>query len=209
MSPRTLLLSVDGSLLVEIDSPERAYAADREGRTHEPLEVPPDARELQLAGPGGRGPYYFRPAAITALRHLADTGVDIVWNTRWLAFPPSLSGLAHALGLEDAVRAPGSDELPVVPVDLRIDHGPNVFWEHWKVRALVQRVRDLPEDAELVVIDTHLDFSSRRLSDGVARRSGREHQRLGSITPHDRYGIVAHAITALRSWADGKDLPRI
>ena len=209
MTQRTILLSVDGSLLVEIDSPERAYAAYRTGRGEGPLEVPPGASSLNLAGPDGRGPYFFRPAVVDALNDLAHAGVDIVWNTRWLTSPEPLSVLARMLGLDDAVRVPTVAELPIPPANLRIDHGPNVLWEHWKVQALVQRVRDLPEDAELVVIDAHLDYSSRRLSDGVARRSRREDARIGGIATNDKWGIDERAIAALWSWVGGDRLPAI
>jgi len=206
---RTILLSVDGSLLVEIDSPERAYAAYRTGRDEGPLAIPPGAGELDFTGLNGRGPYFFRPAVVEVLRDLAHAGVDIVWNTRWLTSPEVLGELAHVLGLDEAVRFPTAAELPSPAVNVRIDHGPNVFWEHWKIQALIQRVRDLPEGAQLVIIDAHMDYSSRRLADGVARRSRREDARVGGIMTIDRWGLDERGIAALRSWGGGAGLPAI
>jgi len=209
VTAHTILLSIDGALLVETDSPEREYAAYRVGDEYRPLTVPDDAVELEMKGPGDRGPYFYRPAVVDGLRALARSGADIVWNTRWLASPASLGELSRRLGLEGSVRVPSPAELPVAPADVRIDLGPNVLWEHWKVQALVQRVRDLPAGDELVVVDSVLDFSSRRLPDGAARRAHRNDVRIGGVKTYDQIGLNGRAIEALSDWIAGGPMPRL
>ena len=206
---RTMLLSVDGTLLVEIDSPERQYASYRTGVDQAPLPVPGDARELVIGTPRGNpSAFFFRPAVIDAVHELANAGVDIVWNTRWLSTPSKLDALARELDIADAVRVPTEIELPVAPTVERIDFGPNRLWEHWKVQALVLRVSRLPQGAELVLVDAHLDYSSRRLADGAARRARRADAAVGGVTPNDTVGLDQRSITVLRAWAAGGPLPR-
>jgi len=201
MGRHTILLGVDGVLLVEIDSPVRAYAAYREGREHRPLPVPDDASLL----PDGR--FFFRPAVIDGLRHL---DADIVWNTHRLTDPAALRALSDHLGLADVVRFPDAAELPVPPRDARVDTGPNVLWEHWKVRALTQRVRDLPPGDEIVVVDAILDFSSRRMPEGLARRAGRsDADGVGGIKTWDATGLRPGDGELLRAWAAGGPPPRV
>ena len=93
------------------------------------------------------------------------------------------------------------------PSDAPIDFGPNVFWEHWEVAALVQRVHDLDPASELVVIDAKLDCTSRRLADGVARRARRTDARVGGIHTYDQRGLDNRGAAWLRSWAEGGYLP--
>jgi len=209
MARRTVLLSVDGSLLVELDSPERAYAAYRLGKDYSPLTVPPEALLVDAVGHDGRGPYFYRPAVVEAVRASAHAGVDIVWNTRWLTNPMQLELLAQIVGLAGAVRIPDGSELPVSPTSDRVDHAPNVLWEHWKLRALVERARHLPAGAELVVVDTELDMVSPRIPHGVARRARRDDIRLGGIMPVGTRGLDDVAARSLREWATGGDIPRI
>lgn len=206
---RTVLLGVDGCLIVEIDSPERAYAADRAGIEYSPLPVPSDALTLTIPGRDGRGPYFYRPAVVDALRDLAADGVDLVWNTRWLTVPAQLDELVRELGLTDAVRRPIVTELPIPPANVRVEREPNVFWEHWKVQALVEHVRRMPADAAILVLDAHLDMASPRLRDGVAHRTHRDVLRVDGIKTDDTQGIDGKAIGMLRTWAAGSALPRV
>lgn len=201
MGRHTILLGVDGVLLVELDSPVREYADDRTGRAHAPLPVPADA-ELR---PDGRS--FFRPAAVEGLRHL---DAELVWNSRRLTNPEALQALSHELGLGDVVRFPDAAELPAPPTDDRIDTGPNVLWEHWKVQALIHRVRDLPPGDEVVTVDATLDFSSRRLPEGLARRAGRpDATGIGGIKTADVVGLEASGVELLRAWAAGGAVPRV
>lgn len=201
MARRTILLGVDGVLLVEIDSPVRAYAAMREGREEGPLPVPGDAEVT------ADGRFFFRPAVLSGLREL---DADLVWNTRRLVDPPALWALAAELELTDAVRFPDAAELPADPTDARVDTGPNVLWEHWKVQALIERVRTLPSGDEVVVVDAVLDFSGSRLPDGLARRAKRaDAAGIGGIHVPDTWGLDPWGVELLREWVAGGAVPRV
>ncbi|MDQ1082242.1 MULTISPECIES: hypothetical protein [Microbacterium] len=204
MARRTILLSVDGTLLVEIDSPIRAYAAMREGREEAPLPVPDDADVT------ADGRFFFRPDVHRALREFVADGVDVVWNTGRLIDPRALQALAAEIGLEDAVRFPDAAELPAPPTDDRVDTGPNVMWEHWKVRALVERARTLPEGDEVVVVDPILDLEGSRLPDGLARRTKRpDAAGIGGIHVPDTWGLDLWGVEILREWVAGGAVPRV
>lgn len=204
MTRRTILLGVEGVLLVEIDSPAREYAAMKEGREYVPLPVPDDA----AVTPDGR--FFFRLPVVDGIRDLAADGADIVWNTRRLTDPAALRALAGHLGLTDAVRFPDAAELPAAPTDTRVDVGPNVLWEHWKVQTLVQRVRDLPAGDEVVVVDAALDFSAHRMPDGLARRSGRrDADGVGGVKTVDVVGLDEPRLSTLRAWVAGGAVPRV
>lgn len=204
MSRHTILLGVEGVLLVEIDSPARDYAAMKEGRDYVPLPVPDDG----AVTPDGR--FFFRVPMVDGIRELAAAGADIVWNTRRLTDPEALRALAEHLALADAVRFPDAAELPTPPTDGPVDVGPNVLWEHWKVRALIQRARDLPAGDELVVVDSTLDFTAHRMPDGLARRSGRmDAEGIGGVKTVDTVGLDEPRRDALRAWVTGGTVPRI
>lgn len=204
MSRHTILLGVEGVLLVEIDSPARDYAAMREGREYAPLPVPGDG----AVTPDGR--FFFRRPIIDGIRELAAAGADIVWYTRRLTDPDALRALAEHLGLTDAVRFPDAAELPAAPTDDRVDTGPNVLWEHWKVQALIQRARDLPPGDEVVVVDSTLDFTAHRMPDGLARRSGRKDaDGIGGVKTIDVVGLDEPRLAALRAWVAGGAVPRV
>lgn len=201
MGRHTILLGVDGVLLVELDSPAREYADYRTGRDHAPLPVPADATLL----PGDR--FFFRPAVVEGVRSL---DADLVWNSHRLTDPEALRTLSDRLGLGDVVRFPDAAELPVPPTDDRLDTGPNVLWEHWKVQALIHRVRDLPPGDEAVTVDATLDFSSRRLPEGLARRAGRpDAAGVGGIKTADVVGLEASGVELLRAWVAGGAVPRV
>lgn len=201
MGRHTILLGVDGVLLVELDSPARAYADYRTGRDHAPLPVPADAELL----PGGR--FFFRPTVVEGLRTLS---ADLVWNSNRLTDPEALRVLSADLGLSDVVRFPDAADLPVPPTDDRIDTGPNVLWEHWKLQSLIHRVRTLPAGDEVVTVDATLDFSSRRLPEGLARRAGRpDATGLGGIKTADAVGLEASGVELLRTWIEGGAVPRV
>jgi len=204
MSRHTILLGVEGVLLVEIDSPARDYAAMKEGREYAPLPVPDDGEVT----PDGR--FFSRLPVVAAIRELAAAGADIVWHTRRLADPDALRGLAEYLGLADAVRFPDAAELRAAPTDDRVDAGPNVLWEHWKVRALIQRVRDLPAGDEVVVVDSTLDFTAHRMPDGLAHRAGRrDADAVGGVKTIDVVGLDEPRLDALRAWIAGGTVPRL
>lgn len=204
MSRHTILLGVDGVLLIEIDSPARDYAAMREGRDYAPLPVPDDG----AVTPDGR--YFFRVPIVDGIRELAAAGADIVWHTRRLTDPDALRELAEHLGLADAVRFPDAAELPAAPTTDRVEVGPNVLWEHWKVQALIQRAHDLPAGDEVVVVDSTLDFTAHRMPDGLARRSGRmDADGIGGVKTIDTVGLDEPRLEALRVWVAGGAVPRI
>lgn len=204
MSRHTILLGVEGVLLVEIDSPARDYAAMKEGREYAPLPVPDDG----AVTPDGR--FFFRRPMVDGIRELATAGADVVWHTRRLTDPDALRALAEHLGLADAVRFPDAAELPAAPTDDRIDTGPNVLWEHWKVQALIQRARDLPAGDEVVVVDATLDFTAHRMPDGLARRSGRKDaDGIGGVKTIDVVGLDEPRLGALRAWVAGGAVPRV
>lgn len=201
MGRHTILLGIDGVLLVELDSPAREYADYRTGREHAPLPVPADAQLL----PSGR--FFFRPAVVEGLRSLP---ADLVWNSNHLVDPEALRNLSDHLGLSDVVRFPDAAELPVPPTADRIDTGPNVLWEHWKVQALIHRVRTLLPGDEVVTVDATLDFSSRRLPEGLARRAGRpDAAGLGGIKTAGVVGLEASSVELLRAWIEGAAVPRV
>lgn len=204
MSRHTILLGVEGVLLVEIDSPARDYAAMKEGREYAPLPVPDDG----AVTPDGR--FFFRGPVVEGIRELAAAGADIVWHTRRLTDPDALRGLAEHLGLADAVRFPDAAELPAAPTADRVDVGPNVLWEHWKVQALIQRARDLQPGDEVVVVDSTLDFTAHRMPDGLARRSGRKDaDGIGGVKTIDVVSLDERRLDALRAWVAGGAMPRI
>ncbi|KTR96367.1 hypothetical protein NS220_02305 [Microbacterium testaceum] len=198
---RTILLGIDGVLLVELDSPAREYADYRTGRAHAPLPVPADAELL----PGGR--FFFRPAVVEGLRSLS---ADLVWNSHRLVDPDALRILSDQLGLGDVVRFPDATELPAAPTNDPVDTGPNILWEHWKVLSLIERLRNLPPGDEVVTVDATLDFSARRLPEGLARRAGRPNASgLGGIKTADVFGLPADAVELLRAWVAGGAVPRV
>lgn len=204
MSRHTILLGVDGVLLVEIDSPARDYAAMKEGRDYAPLPVPDDG----AVTPDGR--FFFRLPIADGIRELAAAGADVVWHTRRLTDPDALRDLAENLGLADTVRFPDATELPAAPTIDPVDVGPNVLWEHWKVQALIQRARDLPAGDEVVVVDSTLDFTAHRMPDGLARRSGRmDADDIGGVKTIDVVGLDEPRLDALRAWLAGGAVPRI
>lgn len=204
MSRHTILLGVEGVLLVEIDSPARDYAAMKEGREYAPLPVPDDG----AVTPDDR--FFFRLPMVEGIRELAEAGADIVWNTRRLTDPAALRALAEHLGLADAVRFPDATELPAAPTDGPVDTGPNVLWEHWKVQALVQRVRNLSAGDKVVVVDATLDLTAHRMPDGLARRSGqKDADGIGGVKTVDTAGLDEPRLAALRTWVAGGTVPRI
>jgi hypothetical protein len=204
MSHHTILLGVEGVLLVEIDSPTRDYAAMREGRDYAPLPVPDDG----AVTPDGR--FFFRLPVMAGIRELAAAGADIVWHTRRLTDPGALRALAEHLGLADTVRFPDATELPAAPTTDRVDVGPNVLWERWKVQALIRRVRDLPAGEEVVVVDSTIDFTAHRMPDGLARRSRRKDaDGIGGVKTIDVVGLDEPRLDALRAWVAGGAVPRI
>ncbi|MFS0795541.1 hypothetical protein [Microbacterium sp. 1P10AE] len=204
MTRHTILLGVEGVLLVEIDSPAHDYAAMKEGRDYASLPVPDDG----AVTPDGR--FFVRIPVVEGIRELAGAGADIVWHTRRLTDPDALRELAEHLGLADTVRFPDAAELPAAPTEDRIDTGPNVLWEHWKVQALIQRARDLPSGDEVVVVDSTLDFTAHRMPDGLARRSGRKDaDGIGGVKTVDVVGLDEPRLDALRAWVAGGAVPRI
>lgn len=208
MTSRTLLLDLDGALIVDIAFPDQDYAAYREGRHFSPKPAPDGALTTTLRDPQGRArTYFYLPRAIDAVRAAASAGIDVVWNTNWLASEEQLRQLAAQIGLADDVRFPTDDELPVRPSVTRIDFGPNQLWEHWKVQALVERVRTSATGCELVLVDADLDYSSRRLSEGVSRRAKRNDAIVGWIHPKDELGLDDHDIAAIADWAHTGTLP--
>ena len=204
MTRHTILLGVEGVLLVEIDSRDRAYTAFREDRDYAPLPVPDDG----AVTPDGR--FFFRLPIVDGIRELAAAGADIVWHTRRLTDPEALRVLAEHLGLAETVRFPDATELPAVPTTDPVDVGPNVLWEHWKVQALIQRARDLPAGDEVVVVDSTLDFTAHRMPDGIARRSGRKDaDGIGGVKTIDVVGLDEPRLDVLRAWVAGGAVPRI
>lgn len=204
MSRHTILLGVEGVLLVEIDSQARDYAAMKEGREYAPLPVPDDG----AVTPDGR--FFFRLPVVAAIRELAAAGADIVWHTRRLTDPDALAVLAEHLGLVKAVRFPDASELPASPTNDRVDVAPNVLWEHWKVQALIHRARDLQPGDEVVVVDSTLDFTAHRMPDGLARRAGRKDaDGIGGVKTVDTVGLDEPRLDALRAWVAGGAVPRV
>lgn len=203
-----MLLDVDGALMVDVDFPDQQYAAYRTGDEYSPRPIPGEALTIALLDPQGRARTYFYLAqAIDAVRAAASAGIDVVWNTNWLAAEERLRRLASEIGLADEVRFPTVDELPVRPTATRIDFGPNRLWEHWKVRALVERVHGSPTGSELLLVDADLDYSSRRLAEGVSRRAKRDDAIIGWVHPKDELGLDENDIAAIAEWARSGVLP--
>ncbi|CAN5595900.1 hypothetical protein BH10ACT7_BH10ACT7_24710 [soil metagenome] len=203
-----MLLDVDSALMVDIDFPDQQYAAYRTGDDYSPQPFPDGALTTTLRDPRGRArTYFYLPQAIDAIRAAASAGIDVVWNTNWLADEERVRQVATEIGLADDVRFPTDDELPVRPTDTRIDFGPNCLWEHWKVQALVERVRTSATGCEIVLVDADLDYSSRRLSDGVSRRAKRNDAIVGWIHPKDELGLDDHDAAAIVGWAQTGTLP--
>ncbi len=136
MTRRLLWLELEGGAAVDIHSVARSNAAWQGGEPYEDLPVPPGARTVTAVGPLDRPATLFaHPPVLRGLRELRDAGVELVWNSRWLATPDRLRALADELGLGDVVRLPSADELPVAPNQDGIGILTTPYWEHWKVRA--------------------------------------------------------------------------
>lgn len=206
MTRRIMWLELEGGAAVNIHSVARSNAAWQGGEPYEDLPVPEGAVEVTATGPTGRAETLFaRPVVLEGLRHLVSEGVDVVWSTRWLTAPDRLTEVAAALGLE-GVRMPTAAESPVAPNQDWIGIRTTPYWEHWKVRSLVETARGLGAEDELVVVDPALDISARRLADGIARRLKRDDLRIGSLSPDADDGLDASAIGRLRDWAGGASL---
>lgn len=200
---RTLLLEVDVAVLVDLVDPVLEYASYKTGGDYEGTAVPDAARRLTVADPAERDRDVFvREAVLDALRHAHRSGVDIVWHSRWLATPSHLDALTRELGLEETVRRPSDAELagpPTLPEDRP---SPDIR-DDWRFRTLVERVRRLGPDDDLVAADVALDLSARRVADAIIRRTGVAEPRIGSIPVYREWGLDD---AALRSWTP--DRPR-
>ena len=74
----------------------------------------------------------------------------------------------------------------------------------------MQRVGDLPPGDEVVVVDAILDFSSRRMPDGLARRASRgDVDGVGGIKTGDAIGLQPSDVELLRAWTAGGPVPRV
>ena len=207
MTRRILLLELEGAVVVDTFSQSRSNAVWQGLADDVRLTVPEDARSFEVTGPADRPHEYFvQPGVVEGVRALAEAGVDILWNSRWLATPDRLGAFAEQLGLADAVRMPTVDELPVAPNLDWIGIRTTPFWEHWKVVALVEWARRLAPDDELVIVDRVLDVSARRLSDGIAHRVKARDRRLGSLSPHEEVGLDGASFAVLAAWAAGASL---
>jgi len=204
MRARTLLLELDTAVLVDIVDPVLEYAAYKGGGDYTATPVPDDALRLSVADPGGRERDAFVPAVLDAIREAARDGVDVIWHSRWLTTPGVLRALADDLGLSGAVRFPADDELAATPTAEGLRSDLPRFWDDWRTRTIVDRVRRLPAGHELVTADVAVDLSALRLADGVRRRAGNPTALVGSIRTWREWGLDDGA---LRSWAP--DRPRL
>ncbi|WZH38238.1 MAG: hypothetical protein PIR02_06105 [Microbacterium enclense] len=63
---------------------------------------------------------------------------------------------------------------------------------------------------EVVVVDAILDFSSRRMPDGLARRASRgDVDGVGGIKTVDAVGLQSSDVDLLRAWTAGGPVPRV
>jgi hypothetical protein len=144
---------------------------------------------------------FVRPAVIDALRSAGAAGVDIVWNSRWLVDPVALRALSDELGLSEAVRFPADGELAAEPTLETLRSDVPGFWDDWRTRTIITRVRDLPAGDDLVTADEGIDLSSLRIVTGITQRAGTADPLLGSIPVRREWGLDDGA---LRSWSPAR-----
>lgn len=198
---RTLLLEPEVAVVLDLVDRELSYNAWRGYIDYTPAPIPDGARRLTLTTRAGEEREVFvRPAVLDALHEAHAAAIDIVWHTTWLAAPDtreSLAALAQDLGLTDVVRFPAADEIVGTPT-FRILHPSHPeFWEDWRLRTILERVRGLQPGDELVTAAPEYDLSVRWIAAGIARRTGVVDPAIGSIPVRREWGLDD---ARLRTW---------